>query len=200
MLLETPAGPARAAVEGSGGQGLLVLGHGAGGGIEAGDLVAARDGALAAGWSVALVEQPWRVQGRRVAPAPARLDLAWTAVVPELRRRHPGGPLVLGGRSAGARVACRTCGPLEAHGVLALAFPLHPPGRPERSRADELRAALRSGARVRVVQGRRDAFGSDGEVAAAVPGCDVVAVDGDHSMRVAPGVATAVRDWLEAWP
>jgi len=147
--------------------GALVLGHGAGGGVGAVDLVAVMSAALAAGWQVALVEQPWKVAGRKVAAPPGRLDVAWTAVVTALSGRGSvagrgslsgsrvlGGPLVLGGRSAGARVACRTAGALGAAAVCCLAFPLHPPGRPERSRADELAACP---VPVLVVQGRMDA-------------------------------------------
>lgn len=111
--VDTAVGTARAHLEGAGRSGLMVLGHGAGGGIEAEDLRAARDGALVAGWTVARVEQPWRVQGRRVAVGPPRLDAAWTAVVRRLRELHPDGGLVLGGRSAGARVACRTASSLD---------------------------------------------------------------------------------------
>lgn len=189
--LETPSGPARAHVEGALGGRLLVLGHGAGGGVEAPDLLAARDAALAAGWSVARVEQPWRVAGRRVAEAPVRLDAAWLAVLGALPRTQ----LVVGGRSAGARVACRTAGATGASGVLALAFPLVAPSG--RSRADEL--ALPS-VPVRVVQGARDAFGvPDG--ARVVSGADhafaVRRKDGRTAEQVLDEVATAVSDWLQ---
>src|SRR5439155_2607468 len=113
----------------------LVLGHGAGGGVEARDLVAATDAAVSEGFSVALVEQPYRVAGR-LSPAPAhQLDAAWIAVVDHLAAGELGGlPLVVGGRSLGARVACRTADRTGAVAVLCLAFPLHPPGRPDRSR------------------------------------------------------------------
>lgn len=212
-MVETPTGPARVSVVGPPGRpvGTLALGHGAGGGIEAVDLVAVSGAAVEAGWRVLLVEQPWRVAGRRVAAAPPRLDVAWTACLgavldePERRGRgrhaghgRPGMPLVLGGRSAGARVACRTASELGADGVLALAFPLHPPGRPERSRAAELTEARdRVGAGVLVVQGRRDAFGTPQEVLAAVPGVQVDAVDGDHSLKADPdAVARAAARWL----
>src|SRR5215207_2111027 len=131
---------------------LLVLGHGAGGSVDAPDLVAVHDAAVAAGLAVALVTQPYRVAGRR-APAPAgHLDEAWTVVVTEIRDDLP---LILGGRSSGARVACRTAEPLGAAGVVALALPLHPPGRPERSRADELPTRIPT----LVVNGDRDPFG-----------------------------------------
>src|SRR5438105_13937908 len=115
----------------------LVLGHGAGGGVEAPDLRGAARAANEAGLSVALVEQPYRVAGRR-SPAPAKqLDEAWLAVAPQL---FPALPLIVGGRSAGARVACRTAATTEAVAVLCLAFPVHPPGRPEKTRLAELDA------------------------------------------------------------
>jgi uncharacterized protein len=132
---------------------------------------------VAAGWTVARVEQPYRVAGKR-APVPApRLDQAFTAVVVSLRLAVPAGPLVLGGRSSGARVACRTALAVGADAVLALAFPLHPPSRPERSRAPELEAA---GVPVLVIQGERDPFGPPGDFPA---GPAVVGVPGDHSLR-----------------
>lgn len=170
--VRTPVGVARLVSEGAGPP-TLVLGHGAGGGLEAPDLLAARDAGLAAGLRVVRVEQPWRVQGRRVAEAPPRLDAAWRAVLDTLD-----GPLVVGGRSAGARVACRTAEATGAVAVLALAFPLQPPGRPDRSRLSELLAP-----RVPrlVLQGERDAFG----VPAAAPGVEVHVVRGaDHSFGV----------------
>ncbi|MEU1278465.1 alpha/beta family hydrolase [Streptomyces sp. NPDC005805] len=137
---------------------VLALGHGAGGGIEARDLAALAAALPAHGVTVALVEQPWRVAGRKVAPAPKTLDTGWRGVWPGLAA--PGLPVVAGGRSAGARVACRTAAPLGAAGVLALSFPLHPPGRPEKSRADEL---LGAGLPTLVVQGAADPFGRPAE-------------------------------------
>jgi predicted alpha/beta-hydrolase family hydrolase len=154
---ETPRGPAGIRITDPVGppQSLLVLGHGAGGDVYAPDLTAVRDAAVAAGVRVALVTQPYRVAGRR-APAPAgQLDEAWNAAVAHLRVDDPAMPLVCGGRSSGARVACRTAEGLGAVAILALAFPLHPPGRPERSRADE----LSTGCPTLVINGDRDAFG-----------------------------------------
>ena len=118
--------------------GLLILGHGAGGGVEAADLLAARRAALEAEWAVARVTQPYRVAGRRSPPAGPVLDGAWLPVVTKVRSGRGLGllPVVFGGRSSGARVACRTASAGHAAGVLALAFPLHPPGHPERSRVD----------------------------------------------------------------
>jgi predicted alpha/beta-hydrolase family hydrolase len=169
------------------GDGLLVLGHGAGGGVDAPDLRAARDAAHEAGMRVALVEQPWRVKGKKVAEAPARLDQAWVDVLAELT----GTPLVVGGRSAGARVACRTADEVGADAVLCLAFPLHPPGRPERSRLEELTAVR---VPVLVVQGERDAFG--------MPPGAVVVPGADHGFRVAKGLDPAgpqVRSAVLVW-
>ncbi len=140
----------------------MVLGHGAGGGLAARDLVRLAAQLPERGVDVALVEQPWRVAGRRVAPRPVVLDAAWCAAVSALGASGGvRGALVVGGRSAGARVACRTAATLGAVGVLALAFPLHPPGRPERSRRPELEAA---GVPVLVVQGERDPFGAPAEL------------------------------------
>jgi predicted alpha/beta-hydrolase family hydrolase len=162
-------GPARATT--------LVLGHGAGGGTDALDLRVLSEVVLAAGFRVVLVDQPWRVAGRRIAPRPATLDAAWLEVVGRLRT----GPLVVGGRSAGARVACRTSEALGASGVLAMAFPLHPPGRPEVSRVSELRQVA---APMMVVQGARDPFGTPGQVRRAAPAARVVGVSGaDHALR-----------------
>ncbi|MGR6972604.1 alpha/beta hydrolase family protein [Streptomyces cynarae] len=137
---------------------VLAVSHGAGGGIEARDLQALARVLPAHGVSVALVEQPWRVAGKKVAPAPKTLDLGWRGVWPALAA--PGLPVISGGRSAGARVACRTAGELGAHAVLALSFPLHPPGKPEKSRADEL---LGAGVPTLVVQGGNDPFGKPEE-------------------------------------
>jgi len=137
---------------------VLAVSHGAGGGIEARDLQALAAVLPGHGVSVALVEQPWRVAGKKVAPAPKTLDAGWRGLWPALS--EPGLPVVSGGRSAGARVACRTATELGAHAVLALGFPLHPPGRPEKSRAGEL---LGSGVPTLVVQGGNDPFGRPGE-------------------------------------
>ena len=156
---------------------VLALGHGAGGGIEARDLQALARTLPDRGVTVALVEQPWRVAGKKVAPAPKTLDAVWTELWPVLA--EAGLPVVSGGRSAGARVACRTAGDLGAHAVLALSFPLHPPGRPEKSRADEL---LAPEVPVLVVQGGRDPFGRPEEFP---PAREVVEVPyADHGFAV----------------
>ena len=194
LELETPHGPARAHLHPvSDPLGALVLGHGAGGGVTARDLVAATEVAQAEGFSVALVEQPYLVAGRR-SPAPAnRLDEAWVTVVEQLREGDLRGlPLVVGGRSAGARVACRTVAETGAVAVLCLAFPLHAPGRsdPTKTRQHELDAVELP---VLVVQGERDPFG----MPAAGPARNVVVVPGNHSLSAdLEAVGTAVRDWL----
>ena len=188
----TPLGPARVLADGpEDGGGTLVLGGGAGGSVEAADLAAVTAAAAGAGWRVLRVEQPWRVAGKRIAPAPARLDVAWAAVLDQLRAEGTlTGPLVLGGRSAGARVACRTAAAQGAAGVLALAFPLHPPGRPDRSRAAELPADVPT----LVVNGDRDPFG----VPDAGGAVEVVVRPGaTHDLRKdLAGTADAVLVWL----
>jgi predicted alpha/beta-hydrolase family hydrolase len=202
-LVETPLGPARLTrtlPEGGTG-GRLVLGHGAGGLRWTEDVLAVRDAAAARGWVVDLVDQPWRVAGRRVGPAPAALDAAWLAVLEGAPPGEGSGPLVLGGRSAGARVACRTAAVLGADAVLALSFPLHPPGRPERSRADELARPSVHGIPVHVVQGRADPFGTPAEVRSVLPpGATVAEVPGNHSLgRAATAVAAAAATFLARW-
>ena len=158
----------------------LVLGHGAGGGIGAVDLVALAHRLPAHGIEVIRVEQPWVVAGRKVATLPPTLDRAWLAVLEQL---SVDGPLLVGGRSAGARVACRTASEVGAHGVLCLAFPLHPPGRPEKSRLAELDLPSTAGLPTLVLQGTRDAFGGPADIPAA-PGRLVVPIEGgDHSLR-----------------
>ncbi|SCL19016.1 hypothetical protein GA0070616_1644 [Micromonospora nigra] len=192
--VDTPRGPARVDTDQPDGPptALLVLGHGAGGDVDAPDLVALRTAAIGAGLVVARVTQPYRVAGRR-APAPAgHLDEAWTTVLAVLRRRHGGVPLLVGGRSSGARVACRTATAVGAAGVVALAFPLHPPGRPERTRAAELGTGLPT----LVVNGDRDPFG----VPEPGPQVRVVTRPGErHDLRGdPPGTAALVVDWLRA--
>jgi predicted alpha/beta-hydrolase family hydrolase len=187
----TPHGPARIIRREADGdaRATLVLGHGAGGGVSAPDLVTAAGAAVAAGLHVVLVEQPYRVAGRR-APAPAaQLDAAWLAVVEHVRADWPL-PLVFGGRSSGARVACRTAADGGAVGVLCLAFPVHPPGKPEKDRLPELAAPT---VPVLVVQGLTDPFGRP----EPAPGRDVVLLRGDHSLKSdTPALRAAVTDWL----
>lgn len=157
---------------------VLAVSHGAGGGIEARDLQALAAVLPGRRVSVALVEQPWRVAGKKLAPAPRTLDTGWRGLWAALTA--PGLPVVAGGRSAGARVACRTATELGAHAVLALSFPLHPPGKPEKSRKDEL---LGAGVPVLVVQGGRDPFGRPAEF----PPGDHTIVEvpyGDHGFAV----------------
>jgi predicted alpha/beta-hydrolase family hydrolase len=193
LEIDTPHGPARAHLRpAESPRAALVLGHGAGGGVTARDLSAVAGAALATRVSVALMEQPYRVAGRR-SPAPAhQLDTAWIAVVDHLRAGGLEGlPLVAGGRSAGARVACRTAEATGAIGVLCLAFPLVPPGRSaDKTRLPELEAVR---VPVLVVQGDRDRFGMPPPSERR----EVVQVPGDHSLRTDPqAVASAVRGWL----
>jgi predicted alpha/beta-hydrolase family hydrolase len=192
--LDTPHGTARAHLRNAEApRAALVLGHGAGGGVGASDLVAASEAALAQQVSVALVEQPYRVAGRR-APAPAaQLDTAWIAVVEQLRAGPLDGvPLVVGGRSLGARVACRTVAQTGAVAVICLAFPLLPPRRagPPRSRRPELDAVT---VPVLVVQGESDRFG----IPPPGPRRRVVRVRGDHGLKAdLDAVREAVGLWL----
>lgn len=191
--IDTPYGPARAELHcAEEGAAALLLGHGAGGGVEAPDLVAVTRAAQAAGVHVALVEQPYRVAGRK-APAPAKqLDAAWLAVAEELGRTwFDGMPLVFGGRSSGARVACRTATEGQAAAVLCLAFPEHPPGRPEKTRQGELDSVT---VPALVVQGERDPFGRP----RSGPHHELVVVPGDHSLKAdLDAVARAAAEWLE---
>lgn len=193
--LDTPHGPARVhlhpAADPVAG---LVLGHGAGGGVEAPDLVAVTKVALEENVSVALVEQPYRVAGRRSPPTASKLDEAWVAVVEQID--FAGLPLIAGGRSSGARVACRTAEATGAAGILCLAFPLVPPPRkgaspgPPRTRQPELDAVS---APLLVVQGDRDSFGMPSPAGRR----EVAVVRGDHGLKSdLPAVAAAVRDWL----
>ena len=192
LEIDTPHGPARAhlhPVEEP--KAALVLGHGAGGGVESRDLVAATEVARAENVSVALVEQPYRVAGRRAPAPPARLDAAWTAVVGQLRAAELANlPLIAGGRSLGARVACRTAEATGAVAVLCLAFPVHPPGRPEKSRLEELDAVTLP---TLVVQGVSDPFG----MPPPGPQREVVQVKGDHGLKAdLDAVGAAVQAWL----
>lgn len=193
--VDTPHGPARVhlhPVESA--RAALVLGHGAAGGVGAPDIVAATEVAQGEGITVVLVEQPYLVAGRRAPAPPAQLDAAWTAVLDHLREGDLAGlPLIVGGRSVGARVACRTAEDVGAIAVLCLAFPVHAPGRggdPKASRLDEL-----DGVQVPtlVVQGDRDPFGMP------PPGRNrtVVTVPGDHGLKAdLDAVAEAIRTWL----
>ncbi|MER6911594.1 alpha/beta family hydrolase [Streptomyces sp. NPDC000594] len=179
---------------------VLALGHGAGGGTATRDLLALAAALPADGITVALVEQPWRVAGKKVAPAPKTLDTAWRGLWPALLR--PGLPVIAGGRSAGARVACRTGRELGATAVLALSFPLHPPGRPERSRADEL---LSTGLPTLVVQGGHDPFGRPAEFPEGA--YDLVEIaEADHGFAVPrrAGITeettvTTITEAVRAW-
>jgi len=180
--LQTPAEP----------KALLGLTHGAGGGVETADLLAIRDAGPAAGIAVALITQAYRVRGRGAPPRPGPQDAAWLPVLAALRSQKGMArlPLIVGGRSNGARVACRTARDAGASAVVALAFPLHPPGKPEKSRLDELEITALP---TLVVQGERDAFGMPPED----PRWQRVVVPGDHSLKKDPAaVASAVLDFV----
>ena len=197
LAVDTPHGQARVHLHpADGARGALVLGHGAGGGVTAPDLVSVTRAALAESVTVALVEQPYRVAGRRSPPPAHHLDVAWTAVIEHLRSTALAGlPLVAGGRSSGARVACRTAGTVGAAGVLCLAFPLLPPRRASAKTVPESRIGELDDVAVPVlvVQGKRDRFG----MPPAVGSRKVVQVPGDHSLRSdAAAVAGAVGGWL----
>ena len=177
-----------------------MLGHGAGGGVDAPDIRTATRAALAVGWTVALVEQPYRVAGRR-SPVPApRLDTAWIEVAAALSAPGAslhGVALVTGGRSSGARVACRTAAETGSIGVLCLAFPLQPPARVgATARAPSRQAELDdAGVPVLVLQGRNDRFGMPRSSRALRR--EVVRVDGDHGLkRDHAAVAAAITRWL----
>ena len=198
--IQTPVGMARAHLwRPSHPCGSLVLGHGAGGSSWSADLLALTSLADQ-GWLVVLVEQPWRVAGRAVATPPAQLDVAWLAVMEALTsgRGAVPRPLVVGGRSSGARVACRTAEAVGVDAVLALSFPLHPPGRPEKSRAAEVQMVTAAGTRLAVIQGEKDPFGSPDELRSALgPGAEVVSVRGNHSFTRNPSdVVAAVHAFL----
>lgn len=192
--IATPHGPARVHLRPVPDPvGALILGHGAGGGVSSPDLTAAARAAHDAGLTVALVEQPYRVAGRR-SPAPAvQLDGAWLAVIGALREEAlKGVPLIVGGRSSGARVACRTASEAGAVAVLCLAFPVHPPGKaddPSKSRLPELDAVPLP---VLVVQGESDPFG----MPPAGPNRAVARVPGNHSLRSTAAIEDAIAAWL----
>jgi predicted alpha/beta-hydrolase family hydrolase len=195
LEIDTPHGPARAHLHrAEDSRAALVLGHGAAGGVDAPDLRAATRAALAEEVAVVLVEQAYRVLGRRVPAPAAQLDAVWTAVVERLRAEELDGlHLIVGGRSLGARVACRTAATTGAIAVLCLAFPLAPParaGKPRQSRLPELDAVTLP---TLVVQGERDPFG----IPPPDPSRRVVTVPGDHGLKAdLEAVDTAVGSWL----
>lgn len=201
--LTTELGPARMHLaEADQPVALLMLGHGAGGGVESVDLTALAESLPARGISVARFEQPWRTAGKKVAPAPPRLDTGWNAAMAwaaDHLAEHPGVPLFLGGRSAGARVACRAAAGRDAdhpvRGVVCLAFPLHPPGKPESSRLHELLGAQ---CPTLVLQGGKDTFGTAEDLAGQVAEhdqIDVVTVpDCGHVFRPPKRADTTAED------
>ncbi len=197
ITVETPRGPGRLLLDVAGETAaILVLGHGAGGGPNAMDLELLGRHLPEMGTTVVRFEQPWRTAGRRIAGPPAQLDEAWLAATHWLLSQPWGtAPLFVGGRSAGARVACRTANVLQPLGIVCLAFPLHLPGQPEKSRIGEL---LAPGAPRLVLQGSSDAFGKPAEIRDAVgnaSGIRLVELPGaDHSFRVAKSAAVPLAD------
>ncbi|MEV6068022.1 alpha/beta family hydrolase [Nocardia sp. NPDC052001] len=198
MRIETSAGPAEIDIARPAKKPpafLLLLTHGSGGGVDAKDLLAVRDSALESGGAVVLVTQPYRVAGRR-APGKADVqDAAWLEIITAVRRKFRGVPLIQGGRSNGARVACRTAVAAQAKGVVALSFPLHPPGKPEKSRREELLDV--GDIPVVVVNGARDPFGipdpADATEVKVIPGQA-------HSYRAGfDDIAATVTPWLLRW-
>jgi predicted alpha/beta-hydrolase family hydrolase len=200
-VLDTPVGQAWIDLDDPGRRArntVLVIGHGAGGSVDSPDIVAIRDACVASGIIVARVTQPYRVAGRSAPPAAVRLDAAWSAVIAELgrRRRLRAREFVFAGRSSGARVACRTASdpnvvPTAAR-VVTVAFPVHPPGKPEKSRLVELDSVR---VPVLVVQGSSDPFG----MPPPAPGRTVCEVPGDHSLKAsATEVGALVARWLSA--
>ncbi|MBF6085816.1 alpha/beta hydrolase [Nocardia cyriacigeorgica] len=197
MRIETSAGPAEVQLrKPRAAKFLLLLTHGAGGGVDAKDILAVRDSALDAGGAVALVTQPYRVAGGRAPGSAVKQDAAWVETVAAVRRRAGKRlPLIQGGRSNGARVACRTALEVGARGVIALSFPLHPPGKPEKSRREELVAT--GDIEVVVINGGSDPFGipdpSDAAEVCVIPGQP-------HSFRTGFDViGQTAGAWLRRW-
>jgi predicted alpha/beta-hydrolase family hydrolase len=195
MQIPTPSGPARVDVDDVHDPAfLVVMTHGSNGDVDTPDLLAVRAAALELGGAVARVMQPFRVAGRRAPGTPAAQDAAWLTIIAALRERFGELPLIQCGRSNGARVACRTAVQASARGVIALAFPLHPPGRPERSRDDELRQA---GVEVVVIAGDRDPFGVPDPLAAT---CVHVLPGERHDLARNPAqIGGIVAEWLRRW-
>ncbi|MGW3544860.1 alpha/beta hydrolase family protein [Nocardia niigatensis] len=198
MRIETSAGPAEVEIARAGRakpRFLLVLTHGSGGGVDAKDLLALRDSAVGMGGAVALVSQPYRVAGRRAPGKAGVQDAAWLEIIAALQKKVRGVPLVQGGRSNGARVACRTAQAVGARGVVALSFPLHPPGKPEKSRREELLAP--GDIEVVVVNGARDPFG----IPDAADATEVHVIAGQaHSYRAGfEEIVAVLAPWLERW-
>ncbi|WP_024801682.1 alpha/beta family hydrolase [Nocardia sp. BMG51109] len=196
MRIDTTAGPADVEWDKpAGATFLLLLTHGSGGGVDAKDLLAVRDCAVGLGGAVARVTQPYRVAGKRAPGSATTQDAAWLEIVTALRKKVRGVPLIQGGRSNGARVACRTALEAKTEGVVALSFPLHPPGKPEKTRRDELLAARPTD--VLVINGARDPFGipdpSDAAEVKVIP-------NQPHSFRSGFDLITeAVEPWLRRW-
>lgn len=190
ITVTTPHGPAQVQLS-PGDRGLLILGPGASGSVTAGDLAVALRVAGERGMATAMVTPPYAVAGKRVPPRGPVADEDWTAVVTAVRERFPDGPLVTGGRSFGARVACHTAAAVGADAVLCLAFPTHPPGKPEKTRQPELDAVT---VPVLVVTGASDPFGNPTGSATT----RVEVVPGDHGLKKdLPGIGALIGSWLD---
>ena len=191
--IETAAGPARVTIDRPAGEPacLLILTHGSGGTPDSADVLAVRDAGLALGAVAALVTQPYVVRGARAPGSADKQDAAWTEIIAALRGRYPGLPVIQGGRSNGARVVCRTAHAVGAHGVIALAFPLHPPGHPERTRAAELPGQPMP---TLVLNGDRDPFGIPEEGG----GIRVIVLPGQtHALSKDPAtIGGAAGEWI----
>lgn len=200
VIIDTPLGPSRIRVHAAAEpRAVLLLGHGAGGQRDAFEVALLATELPGRGITVVLHDQPWRMAGKRVATPPPTLDVGWRPALDRMLAQHPDLPLWVGGRSAGARVACRCFDERQA-GVVCLSFPLHPPGRPEASRIAEL-AGVRGP--VLVVQGERDPFGSPGEVRDAAESAGgvrprVLAVPGSHTVNrgAGPQIVAAVAEFV----
>lgn len=177
-------------------RGVVLLGHGAGGSIVGVDLVAIATLLPDYGFTVLRYVQPWKVAGRKMTARPAQLDVGWLPAAEAAKKACPGVPLIVGGHSAGARVACRTAQQTGASGVLALSFPLHPPGKPESSRAEEL---LNAGLDTLVIQGERDTFGTADEVAAAITNQPHITLrrvpTAGHDLKLLKSASISTSDW-----
>jgi predicted alpha/beta-hydrolase family hydrolase len=194
--IETSGGPAHVelTIPEAGASFLVTATHGAGGTPDTADVVAVKDAAERLGAATALVTQPYRMRGARAPGSAPKQDQAWIELTGALLKLTGGVPLIQCGRSNGARVVCRTAQAVGATGAIALAFPLHPPGHPEKSRAGELAAA---GVPVLVVNGDRDPFGIPEEEKENIR---VMVLPGEtHSLARKPAmIGETVTGWLGA--
>lgn len=187
QIIDTAHGPARVVAHlASQPRADVVLSHGAGRGIDGADLVQMAQTLSEHSYNAYLVEQPWVARGRKVADRPAVLDACLATVLGVLVLP---GPLVLAGRSAGSRSSFRLARDHHAVAAFAMAFPLHPLGRPENTRVSEL---LEAGVPTLVIQGERDQMGRPAEFPT---GTNMVVVPGaDHGYRVPKSAAMTQQE------